>query len=179
MGKNILLGVTASIASFKACDLIGLLRKKEYSVRCVMTKDAKYFVTPLTLETLSGKKVVKEMFRLPEQRDPVHISLAEEADLILVAPATADVIGKVAAGIADDILTCTVCASGCPVVFAPAMNDRMFKNPIVQDNIKYLREKGYHFIDPVEGHLACGRDGIGHLAPLEKIIDDMEKILAS
>jgi phosphopantothenoylcysteine decarboxylase/phosphopantothenate--cysteine ligase len=178
MGKNILLGVTGSIASYKACDLVGLLRKKGHSVRCVMSRDAKWFVTPLTLETLTGQKVVEDMFRLPENRDPIHVSLADEADIILIAPATADVIGKVASGIADDMLTCTICASDCPVVFAPAMNDRMYNNPIVQDKIQYLREKGYHFIDPVVGHLACGREGIGHLAPLERIVEKTEKILA-
>jgi len=179
MKKNILLGVTASIAGFKACDLIGLLKKKGYSVRCAMSRDAKWFITPLTLETLTGKKVAKDMFELPEERDPVHVSLAEEADLILIAPATADIIGKIAAGVCDDILTCIVCASDKPVVFAPAMNDKMFTSPIVQDKIKYLREKGYHFIDPVEGHLACGREGMGHLAPLEKIIEGVEQILTA
>ncbi|MFC1480016.1 flavoprotein [Candidatus Omnitrophota bacterium] len=179
MGKNILLGVTGSIASFKACDLIGLLRKKGHSVRCAMSADAKWFVTPLSLEVLTGKKVIDDMFRLPENRDPVHTSLAEEADLILIAPATADMIGKVAAGICDDILSCTICASDCPVVFAPAMNDKMFNNAIVQEKIEYLKEKGYHFIDPVKGHLACGREGIGHLAPLEKIVEEAEKILAT
>ncbi len=177
MGKNILLGVTGSIAAFKACDLIGLLRKKGYSVRCVMSRDAKWFVTPLTLETLTQKKVIDDMFALPGERNPAHISLADEADLALIAPATADVIGKIAAGICDDILTCAICASDRPVAFAPAMNDTMFKNPIVQDNIKYLKEKGYHFIDPVEGHLACGREGMGHLAPLENIVDEVGKIL--
>ncbi|MGB2601022.1 MAG: flavoprotein [Candidatus Omnitrophota bacterium] len=178
MKKNILLGVTGSIASFKACDLVGLFRKKGYSVRCVMSPDAKWFVTPLTLETLTGQKVVTDMFCLPEERDPVHISLAEEPDLILIAPATADIIGKIAAGIADDILTCTVCASDRPVVFAPAMNDKMYNNPIVQEKIKYLRKHGYYFVDPVKGHLACGRDGIGHLAPLEAIVEEAEKVLA-
>jgi len=177
-GKNILLGVTGSIASFKACDLIGLLRRKGHSVRCVMSRYAKHFVTPLTLETLSGKKVIEDMFDLPETRDPAHISLAEEADIILVAAATADVIGKVASGICDDILTCVVCASDRPVLFAPAMNDRMFNNAIVQENIKYLKDKGYHFIGPVVGHLACGKDGIGRLAPLEEIVREAEKILA-
>ena len=178
MGKSILLGVTGSIASFKACDLVGLLRKKGYSVRCVMSPDAKWFVTPLTLETLTGKKVVTDMFALPEKRDPVHISLAEEADLILIAPATADVIGKIASGIADDILTCTVCAADRPVMFAPAMNDKMYNNPIVQEKIEYLRKHGYHFVGPVEGHLACGKEGIGHLAPLEAIVEEAEKVLA-
>lgn len=177
MGKNILLGVTGSIAAFKACDLVGLLRKKGYSVRCAMSPDAKWFVTPLTLETLTGKTVATDMFALPENRDPYHISLAEEADLILISPATADIIGKISSGIASDILTCTVFASESPVVFAPAMNDIMFKNPIVQENIKYLKEKGYHFVGPVEGHLACGHEGIGHLSPLETIVEEVEKIL--
>jgi len=176
--KNVLLGVTGSIASYKACERIRLLQKKGYSVRGAMSRDAKWFVTPLTLETLTGKKVASKMFQLPETRDPAHISLADEADLILIAPATADIIGKIAAGICDDILTCTVCASDCPVVFAPAMNDRMYNNAIVQDKIKYLKEKQYHFIDPVKGHLACGREGVGHLAPLEKIVEEVEKILA-
>ncbi|MEA3489612.1 MAG: flavoprotein [Candidatus Omnitrophota bacterium] len=177
MGKTILLGVTGSIASFKSCDLIGLLRKKGYTVRCVMSADAKWFVTPLTLETLTGQKVADDMFRLPDNRDPAHVSLADEAELILIAPATADIIGKLASGICDDILTCTVCASGCPVILAPAMNDKMFNNPIIQDKIEYLKEKGYHFIGPVVGHLACGREGIGHLAPLEEIVRETERIL--
>ena len=178
MNKNIILGITGSIASFKACDLIGLFRKKGYSVRCVMSRYAEHFVTPLTLETLSGKKVIKDMFDLPEERNPAHISLAEEAGVILIVAATADIIGKVASGICDDILTCTVCATDKPVVFAPAMNDKMFNNPIVQEKIKYLKDKGYHFVDPVVGHLACGRDGMGHLAPLETIVENVEKVLA-
>ncbi len=177
MAKSILLGVTGSIAGYKACDLVNIFRKKGYSVRCVMSRDAKWFITPLTLETLTGKKVIKKMFPLQEERDPVHISLADEADLILIAPATADIISKIAGGICDEILTCTVCAATSPVLIAPAMNDRMFNNPIIQDNIKYLRDKGYHFIDPVRGHLACGYEGVGHLAPVEKIVDEAEKIL--
>jgi phosphopantothenoylcysteine decarboxylase/phosphopantothenate--cysteine ligase len=178
MNKNILLGVTGSIASYKACDLIGLLRKRGFSVRCAMSKDAKWFVTPLSLEVLTEKEVARKMFPPRERRDPQHISLAEEADLILIAPATADIIGKIASGVCDDILTCTVFASDCPVVLAPAMNDKMYNNPIVQDKIAYLREKGYKFVDPVVGHLACGREGIGHLAPLETIIKEVESILA-
>ncbi|MFQ5951957.1 MAG: flavoprotein [Candidatus Omnitrophota bacterium] len=178
MNKNILLGVTGSIASYKACDLIGLLRKKGYSVRCAMSKDAKWFVTPLTLATLTEKEVAKKMFPSPERRDPAHISLADEADLILIAPATADVIGKIASGVCDDILTCTVFASDRPVIFAPAMNDKMYNNPVVQDKITYLKEKGYHFVDPVVGRLACGREGIGHLAPLDTIIKKVESVLA-
>lgn len=173
--KNILLGVTGSIACFKACELIGIFRKKGYNVRCVMSKDAKRFVTQLTFETLTGQKVIDDMFELPEEREPVHISLADYADIILIAPATADIIGKIASGLCDDILTCTVCASSCPVIFAPAMNDKMYNNLIVQDNIKYLSEKGYYFIPPVQGHLACGRGGIGHLASIETIAAEIEK----
>ena len=178
MGKNILLGVTASIASYKACEIIRLLKKKDFSVRCAMTEDAKEFITPLTLETLSGKKVAADLFSLPEERNPKHISLSDEADLILIAPATADIIGKVASGICDDILTCAVCSSNAPVVFAPAMNDKMFSNPIVQDKINYLKDKGCYFVDPVEGALACGREGTGHLAPVEQIVEKVENILS-
>lgn len=176
-GKKIVLGVTGSIASYKACDIISILRKKGHTVKCVMSPDAKWFITALTLETLTGEKVIDDMFSLPENRDPVHISLADEADVILVAPATADIIGKVASGICDNILTCIICAAGCPVIFAPAMNDKMFANPIVQEKIAYLKEKGYHFIDPVKGHLACGREGMGHLAPVEQIANETEKLL--
>lgn len=144
-----------------------------------MTPDAEHFVTQLTLETLTGQKVAASMFRLPDNREPFHISLAEEADLILVAPATADCISKVAAGLCDDILTCTICATDKPVMFAPAMNDKMYANPILQDKIAYLRGKGYHFVDPVKGYLACGREGMGHLAPIERIVEEAEKVLNS
>jgi phosphopantothenoylcysteine synthetase/decarboxylase len=178
MKKNILLGVTASIASYKACEIIRLLQKKDFSVRCAMSKDAKEFITPLTLETLSGEKVATDLFSLPEERSPKHISLSDEADLILIAPATADIISRVAAGICDDVLTCSICSSNAPVVFAPAMNDKMFTNPIIQDKINYLKDKGYHFVDPIEGALACGREGKGHLAPLEKIVEQVEKLLS-
>lgn len=174
---TVILGVTGSIAAYKACELVNLLKKRGFTVKCLMSKDAEHFVTALTLETLSCNKVVKNMFDLPETRSPVHIALSEEADLILVAPATADIIGKVASGIADDILTCTICSSKSPVVFAPAMNDRMYTNPIVQDKIEYLKEKGYRFIGPALGRLACGYEGIGHLAPVEDIVKLVEKLI--
>ncbi|RKY42134.1 MAG: phosphopantothenoylcysteine decarboxylase [Candidatus Makaraimicrobium thalassicum] len=179
MKKNILLGVTGSIASFKACSLIGLFREKGYAVRCMMSRSAGRFITQLTLETLTGERVVRGMFRLSENSSPPHISLADEADVILVAPATADIIGKVSAGICDDILTSTVCAAGCPVVFAPAMNDKMFNNPIVREKIEHLRQNGYHFIDPAKGPLACGREGEGRLAPLERIVEETERVLGT
>jgi len=175
--KNILLGVTGSIACYKACDLIGLFKKEGWSVRCAMSRDAARFITPLTLETLTGKKVADDMFRIPEERIPEHISLSDEADIVVIAPATADIIARIAAGICDDILTCAVCATDRPVLFAPAMNDKMFNNPVIQDKIRYLQEKGYRFAEPVVGHLACGREGIGHLAPLETIVEETRKLL--
>lgn len=175
--KKILLGITGSIAAYKACEAISLFRKKGFSVKCAMTPNAAHFVTPLVLETLTGEKVADSMFRLPDNREPFHISLAEWADIVVIAPATADIIGKVAAGIWDDILACTICATTSPVLFAPAMNDKMYANPIVQDKIAYLKSKGYLFVGPVEGHLACGRTGIGHLAPVEDIVKETEKVL--
>lgn len=177
MAKKILLGITGSIAAYKACDIVSALRKRGFSVKCAMTPDAAHFVTPLTLETLSGEKVADSMFRLPDNREPFHIALAEWADVVVVAPATADVIGKVSAGICDDILTCTICATKRTVIFAPAMNDSMYSNPIVQEKIAYLKTKGYLFVGPVEGHLACGRTGVGHLAPVEEIVKEAEKAL--
>jgi len=175
--KKILLGVTGSIASYKACEIISILKEKGYKVTCAMTKDAMNFITPLTLETLSGEKTATDMFELPEGRNPQHTSLGEGASLILIAPATANIIGKIASGICNDIVTCSVFASNCPVLFAPAMNDLMFSNPIVKDNISYLKDKGYHFINPVKGNLACGREGIGHIAPAEEIVKKAVKLL--
>ena len=174
--KNVLLAVTASIAGYKACEIISILRKKSYNVKCVMSKDAKWFITEMTLETLSGNKVVSEMFALPEKTTPVHISLVDEADIILVAPATADIIAKVSCGICDDIVSCTVCASDKPVIFAPAMNDKMYKNPIVQENIQKLKNVGYYFVGPMTGHLACNKQGEGHIAPPEEIVIFTETI---
>jgi phosphopantothenoylcysteine decarboxylase/phosphopantothenate--cysteine ligase len=176
--KTVLLGITGSIAAYKACELISIFRKKGHAVRCAMTAGATHFITPLTLETLSGNKVAADMFKRPPGPDPEHISLADEADLILIAPATYNVIGKIASGISDDILTCTVAAASCPVVLAPAMNDRMYLNPVIRDKTAYLKEKGYRFIEPVEGHLACDRHGIGHLAPIREIVDRTEAVLA-
>jgi len=179
MKKNIVLGITGSIAAYKACELIGRLRKKGYSVQCVMTPDAEKFITALTLETLSEKKAVKDMFCSTESRDIAHISLAEWADLILVAPATADVLAKVAAGICDNILICAIATADCPVVFAPAMNEKMFNNSIIKEKIEYLKNKEYHFVEPVTGRLACGSSGIGRLAPLGKIVEKVENMLTA
>jgi len=175
--KNILLAVTGSIASYKACDIISLFRKEGYNVKCAMSKDAKWFITPLTLETLTGNKVAVDMFALPDNRTPGHISLADEADLILVAPATADIIARVACGICDDVVSCVICATDKPVVFAPAMNTKMYQNAIVQGNIKKLTDLGYKFVGPVKGRLACGTEGDGHIAEPRAIVDFSIKAL--
>ena len=175
--KEVLLGVTGSIASYKACDITNLLKKEGLGVIPVLTKEALEFITPLTLETLACEKAFVGMFQSPEARDPLHVSLAQRADLILIAPATANIIGKLAGGVCDDLLTCVVFASDKPVLIAPAMNDKMYGHKIVQENIAKLKSIGYKFIGPVEGRLACGREGIGHLAPAEEIAAAVKRFL--
>ena len=176
MKKRILLGVCGGIAAYKAADLIeGLKRKNE--IKVVMTNNSTRFITPLTLQTLSGNPVYSEMFTLPKEWEVIHISLAKWANLILVVPATANIIGKVASGIADDLLSTIIMASTSPVLFAPAMNKNMWKNRILQENIKRLRKIGYYFIEPTRGVLANGEVGMGHLAPVEIIIKEVEKTL--
>ena len=175
--KTIIVGVTASIAAYKACEIVNLLRKDSFDVKVILTKDAMEFVTPLTLQTLSGNKVMTDMFEAPEHWSPVHTSLAQSASLILIAPATANVIGKLANGICDDLLTCVAYASKAPVLIAPAMNENMYKHKIVTENIAKLHKIGYSFVGPVKGHLACGHDAIGHIAPVPEIIKEVKKIL--
>ena len=175
--KNIIIGITGGIAAYKAGDVINQLRKKGYNVICIMTREAEEFITRLTLETLSGNKVYKDMFKLPDPRQIAHISLAERADLIVICPATANIIGKLASGICDDLLTTTVVSSRSPVLIAPAMNDKMYNNKIIQRNIETLKKAGYKFIDPIRGHLACGHVGVGHLADLAAILKRIEKTL--
>ena len=175
--KNIILGITGSIAAYKACDLVGAFRKKSCDVTCIVTRDAHHFVTPLTLETLSGNKVYGDMFQLPDKREVTHVSLAQKADLILISPATADIIATLASGMADELLTCIALASKAPILIAPAMNDNMYKHKITQKNIDTLKKIGYKFVDPVVGHLACGYEAVGHLAATDKILKHAEKIL--
>jgi len=175
--KNIVIGITGSIAAYKVCDLINHLKKKRHNVICIMTREAEEFVTRLTLEALSGNKVYKDMFKLPDSRDIAHVSLADKADLIVICPATANIIGKLASGICDDLLTATVISSTSPVLIAPAMNDKMYRNKITRGNIETLKKAGYKFIDPVRGHLACGYVGMGHLADLTGILKRIEKTL--
>ena len=175
--KNILIGVTGGIACYKVCEIISYLTREGANIDVIMTKNATEFITPLTLETLSKNKVTIDMFEKKEHVEVEHISLARKADLILVVPATANIIGKVSNGIADDMLSTTIMATPAPVVFAPAMNNEMYNNRIVQDNIKKLKEYCYKFINPVEGNLACGYKAVGKLANKETIIEEIKKIL--
>lgn len=179
VGKRILLGVTGSIAAYQAADLIGLLRAELADVRVVMTRAATQFVTPLTLEMISGHPVSVEMFGDRSHASIEHTALSALADLILVAPATANVIGKLASGIADDLLTTLTMAADRPVVIAPAMNARMWRNPIVQRNVRLLHEVGYRFVEPEYGSMVCGGEGWGRLARLEVIVGSVREALGA
>lgn len=170
-GKTVVIGVSGGIAVYKACDVVSRLKKLNANVHVIMTKSATEFVTPLTFQSLSQNYVVSDMFEEPKTWDVEHISLAKKADVFLIAPATANVIGKVANGIADDMLTTTVMATTGKVLIAPAMNTNMYRNPILQRNISKLKELGYNFVDPDSGRLACGDIGEGKLASPEKIVD--------
>jgi len=169
--KKIILGICGGIAVYKAVELLRLLTKAGADVHVIMTHAAQEFVTPLTFQTLSSNPVHTELFNLIAEREIGHISLADQANLFVIVPATANVIGKIAAGIADDMLTTTVMATKAPVLFAPAMNVNMFTNPIYQENEQKLRRLGYLFVDPVRGSLACGWEGEGKLASPEAILD--------
>jgi len=175
--KTVIVGVTASIAAYKACEIVNLLRKDSFDVRVIVTKDALEFVTPLTLQTLSGNKVLTDMFEPSDKWNPMHTSLADSASLILIAPATANVIGKLANGICDDLLTCVTYASKAPVLIAPAMNENMYNHKVVMGNMAKLEKIGYSFIGPVKGRLACGHDGKGHIAEASDIVREAEKLL--
>lgn len=151
--KRIVLGVTGSIAAYKAAEIASALVRSGACVHVVMTREAEEFVTPLTMQTLSRNKVYRGMFDMPERWDVEHVSLADEADLVLVAPATANVIGRLASGICDDFLSCIVMATKAPVLLAPAMNDGMYRHPITQENIAKLKKIGYAFIGPRVGRM--------------------------
>ena len=163
VGKTIVLGVTGGIAAYKSVELLRLLTKSGATVHVVMTKSAAEFLTPLTFQTLSGNPVHLDLFNLIAEQEIGHISLADRADLFVIAPATANFIGKVANGIADDMLTTTVMATKAPVLIAPAMNCNMYANPVYRQNEKRLRDCGYCFVDPVKGQLACGWEGDGKM----------------
>lgn len=175
--KTIVLGVTGGIAVYKAVELLRLLTKGGATVHVVMTRAATEFVAPLTFQTLSGNPVHTELFNLYQEREIGHISLADRADLLVIAPATANIIGKIAGGLADDLLTTTVMATKAPVLFAPAMNVNMYENKLYRDNEAKLRKYGYHFVDPGCGDLACGWQGSGRLAAPELIAEEISRLL--
>lgn len=175
--KNIVIGMTGGIACYKVCELITHLVREGANVEVIMTKNATEFITPLTIETLSKHKVIIDMFEKKSHVEVEHISFARKADLIVVVPATANIIGKVANGIADDMLSTTIMATPAKVVFAPAMNNEMYNNAIVQDNIAKLKSYGYYFINPIEGNLACGYKAVGKLASKNTIIEKIENLL--
>ncbi|MDD2581115.1 MAG: bifunctional phosphopantothenoylcysteine decarboxylase/phosphopantothenate--cysteine ligase CoaBC [Desulfuromonadaceae bacterium] len=176
--KKIILGVCGGIAAYKAVELLRLLTKAGAEVHVIMTRAAEEFIAPLTFQTLSSNPVHTGLFDLIAEMEIGHISLADRADLFIVAPATANVIGKIAAGIADDMLTTTVMATKAPVLFAPAMNVNMYSNPIYKDNEQKLRRLGYLFESPVSGTLACGWEGEGKLAAPEAIFEGAVAALA-
>jgi len=176
-GKNILLGVTGGIAAYKAVDIASRLVKLGAEVSVIMTKNATSLVQPLTFRYISRKPVFADMFAEPEDWQPEHIALADKADILVVAPATANTIGKLAHGIADDMLSTTAMAVRCPILVAPAMNCHMYDNPILQNNINILKSHGFEFIEPEYGLLACGYEGKGRLAEPEKIVERIKQIL--
>ncbi len=176
--KTVVIGVSGGIAVYKTLDVISRLRKLGVNVNVIMTKSATEFVTPLSFQSLSQNYVVCDMFEDPKTWDVEHISLAKRADVFLIAPATANVIGKMANGIADDMLTTTVMATKGKVLIAPAMNTNMYENPIVQRNITTLKDLGYSFVEPESGRLACGDTGKGKLASPETIVEEVVKLLS-
>lgn len=168
-GKKVVLGVTGSIAAYKMANVASMLVKQHCDVHVILTKNGAEFITPVTFETLTKNPCLMDTFDRRDPSDIHHLSLGQTADLMLVAPASADILGKAACGIADDLLTSTIVAATCPVLFAPAMNTHMYLNPIVQDNIRRLKEFGYGFIEPATGHLACDAEGVGKL-PEEAVL---------
>jgi phosphopantothenoylcysteine decarboxylase len=176
-GKVIVVGVTGSIAAYKAADLVSQLRKLGANPFVVMTKAAESFITPMTMQVLSRNTVARSLWEEGKGWQPGHIELADKCHLLLVAPATADVLAKFAHGLADDELTSLYLACRAPVLLAPAMNGKMYTHPATEANLRALKERGHHFIGPEEGLLACGYEGQGRLWPVEKIISRVVEIL--
>jgi len=178
--RTLVLGITGSIAAYKAADLASQFKKSGHDVHCVMTRDATHFITPLTLQTLSQHPVMLDLFEEVTDWQPTHLPVADIADLLLVAPATANIIAKLAHGLADDALSTVALAlrPEAKVVIAPAMNGKMWLHPATQANVKLLISRGVEFIGPDQGMLACGYEGLGRLWPVEKIVERILQLLA-
>lgn len=172
--KHVVLGICGGIAAFKAAHIASLLRQRGAEVKCIMTEHATKLITPLTMREISGNPVAVSMFNDTPEFNVEHIALARWADIFVIAPATANILGKVACGIADDMLSTTIMATKAPVLFVPAMNSNMYLNPVVQDNMARLKRFGYEIMEPASGHLACGIIGIGRLPEPEEIVDRIE-----
>jgi len=175
--KNILIGITGGIAAYKICSLIRLYKKAGANVRVVVTPSALNFVTKLTLQTLSNNEVYVDNFMIEDYK-PEHISLCDESDIFVIAPATANTISKIANGICDNLLTSTVCAFKKPVLLAPAMNTGMWENPFVQENLAKLKQNGYYILNPETGFLACGTNGTGRMVEVEDIFEETSRVLS-
>lgn len=177
--RSVLLGVTGSIAAYKACELVREWIRSGTDVNVIMTESACEFVTPMTFQTLSQNPVSIDLFDQVEEWEPEHISLTDQADVLVIAPATANIIAKLAHGLADDALSTAALAFCGPVIIAPAMNTKMYAHPATVDNIRILRERGVQFVEPDEGDLACGYTGKGRLAPLNTILASVNTALQS
>lgn len=175
--KHVVLGVTGSIAAYKSAELVRMIRACGSDVTVVMTQAATRFIGALTLQTLSRNPVLIDMFELTDEWRPEHVALADGADAVLIAPCTAAAIARMAQGLADDLLTCTVLATRAQVIIAPAMNDNMLAHPAVRTNIEALKARGVLVVDAVAGELVCGREGKGRMAPLESIMEALKKVL--
>ena len=178
-GREIIVAVCGGIAAYKVADVVSKLVQQGAGVTVCMTEDAQRFVTPLTFQALSGRPVRTSTFDLPDSSDPQHIGLTERADLMLVAPATSNIIAKVAHGLTDNLVSLMICAAACPVVFAPAMNNRMWAHPIAQENVTKLTAIGYRFIGPEEGWLACRNVGAGRLSEPGRIVEEVSRMLTT
>ncbi len=176
-GREIIVAVCGGIAAYKVADIVSALVQLGAGVTVAMTSEAQKFVAPLTFQALSARPVRTSIFELPDSSDPQHIALTERADLMLVAPATNHTIAKIAAGLTDDLVSLMVCAAACPVVFAPAMNHRMWQHPIAQENVAKLKGLGYRFIGPEPGWLACRNVGLGRMTEPEEIVAELVKML--
>lgn len=177
-GREIVVGVCGGIAAYKVADVVSKLVQLGAGVTVAMTAEAQKFVAPLTFEALSGRPVRTDTFDLVDTADPQHIALTERADVMLIAPATANIIAKTACGICDDLVSLLISAAACPVVFAPAMNNRMWENPIAKENVAKLHDLGYRFIGPDAGWLACRNVGPGRLAEPQAIVDELVSMFA-